>query len=126
METSNWEYHIMGGIEYMSPIAILLMVNLGLILFSLLQLFLRKELPSKLLNVIRQIGGLALAFGVLGTIIGFFQAFDALEKMDQILPFQVIMGGLKVAIITVIYGLIVFCVSLFAFILLNFVNKKRI
>ena len=124
MENSIWEYHIMGGIEYMSPIAILLTLNITLILICLVKRFQRKAMNNKLLSVIRQIGGLALAFGVLGTIVGFFQAFDALEKMKQVLPLYIIMGGLKVAIITAIYGLMVFCFSFLAYITLQLLNQK--
>jgi biopolymer transport protein ExbB/TolQ len=45
-----------------------------------------------------------------------FFAFGDLERMKETLPFNVIMGGLKVALITTLYGLIIFLISLFSFI----------
>jgi hypothetical protein len=44
--------------------------------------------------------------------------------MKDPLPLDVIMGGLKVGLITVIYGLIIFITSLAAFIGLQAMSKK--
>ena len=124
MEHSLWDYHVMGGTEYMTPISLTLIINLILIGLVIKKLVQNKELNTKMLESIKQVGGLALALGAFGTITGFFQAFDALEKMSEVLPFQVIMGGLKVALITVIYGLIVFCFSMFIYIALKLTAKS--
>jgi len=45
-----------------------------------------------------------------------FFAFDDLAGMKETLPLYVIMGGLKVALITILYGLIIFMLSLISFI----------
>lgn len=83
-------------------------------------------MTTKYLEAIKQIGVLAAVFGSLGTIIGLFAAFDALEGMKEVLPFQVIMGGMKVAVITVIYGLFIFCLSMLAYILLKLSSKTLV
>jgi biopolymer transport protein ExbB len=49
---------------------------------------------------------LAPSFGFLGTVIGMVQAFDDIEKAGDISP-TVVAGGMKVALITTIFGLIV-------------------
>ena len=86
--------------------------------------FKKKQFNTKWLEAVKQIGGLAAAWGVLSTIIGLFNAFDALEAMNEMVAPQIIMGGLKVAVITVIYGLSIFCVSMFAYIILKLVSSQ--
>ena len=48
----------------------------------------------------------APSLGFLGTVIGMVQAFDAIEKAGDISP-NIVAGGMKVALITTIAGLIV-------------------
>ena len=49
---------------------------------------------------------IAPSLGFLGTVIGMVQAFDAIEKAGDISP-NIVAGGMKVALITTIAGLIV-------------------
>lgn len=49
---------------------------------------------------------LAPSLGFFGTVIGLVQAFDTIEQVGDISP-EVVAGGMKVALITTIYGLIV-------------------
>ena len=49
---------------------------------------------------------LAPSFGFLGTVIGMVQAFDDIEKAGDISP-TVVAGGMKVALLTTVFGLIV-------------------
>lgn len=49
---------------------------------------------------------LAPMLGFLGTVIGMVQAFDAIEKAGDISP-TVVAGGIKVALLTTVFGLIV-------------------
>ena len=58
---------------------------------------------------------LAPSFGFLGTVVGMVQAFDDIEVAGDISP-TVVAGGMKVALLTTIFGLIV------AFILQIFYN----
>ena len=48
---------------------------------------------------------IAPMFGFLGTVIGMVQAFDDIEKAGDISP-TVVAGGMKVALITTVFGLI--------------------
>ena len=48
---------------------------------------------------------LAPSFGFLGTVIGMVGAFDAIEKAGDISP-TVVAGGMKVALLTTVFGLI--------------------
>lgn len=50
--------------------------------------------------------GLAPMLGFLGTVIGMIEAFDAIEAAGDISP-TVVAGGIKVALLTTVFGLIV-------------------
>ncbi len=119
-----YEIHAVGGMQFMAPLTLLLLINLGLIGFVLIRTIQKKRNNSAILELIRQVGGLALAWGVFSTVIGLFFAFGSLEEMKDTVPFEVIMGGLKVALITALYGMIIFIISLVAFIGLRMINNQ--
>ena len=70
---------------------------------------------------IKEIGLLALAFGFLGTLLGFWSAAEFIQSQAEISP-NVIWGGVKVGLIPVVYGIIVYIVSL----VLRIIKKPRI
>ncbi len=82
---------------------------------------------------IKEIGILALVFGFLTLLIGFYQMYEALQKVsvslgesvtglfDLISP-GVFFGGMKVGLIPLFYGIIVYMVSL----VLRIVKKPRL
>jgi len=117
------EFYISGGPEYMHMLTIILILNIGLIAYVIYGQVRKEEVHAKWLETIQQLGGFALAWGAFSTLVGLFQAFDSLEASKEILPFQVIMGGLKVALITTLYGFGVFHFSIFAVILLKLIKK---
>ena len=63
-----------------------------------------------------ELGLLALAVGVLGQLIGLYQAFSVLEGFEEAMGEAagegLIAGGLKVSLTTTLYGLLVYIVSL--------------
>ncbi len=118
--------HYEGGAPFMFPLLLLLVLNIGIFIYILIAMIQKKQFNPKWLEAIKQIGGLAAAYGTFGTLIGLFFAFDALEATKEMLPFQVIMGGMKVAVINVIYGLLIFCLSMLAYIILKLSAKKSI
>lgn len=111
-----YDIYLAGGAQFMHPLTLILLANLGLIIFALIAKLQKKKVKGNILEMIRQLGGLALAWGVFSTVIGLFFAFSSLEEIKETLPFQVIMGGLKVALITALYGLIIFIFSIVSFI----------
>jgi biopolymer transport protein ExbB/TolQ len=120
------ELYVSGGTAYMHPITVVFISNLILISISVLKIIQKKTVNEKFIEVGKQLGGLALALGVFGTIAGLFQAFDFLASSMETTEFSVIMGGLKVAMITALYGLIVFCISLLAFIILKLIERQSL
>lgn len=118
-----YEFHMAGGMPFMAPLTLILTINVALIIFVAFRQIMKNSVHPNWLEAIRQIGGLALAFGVMSTIWGLFFAFGALEESKEVIQFNVIMGGLKVGLITALYGLWIFLPSLLAYIILKSLSK---
>ena len=65
---------------------------------------------TKSISVIKELGIMALVAGILGQLIGFFSAFSMIESAGEVSQ-GVLAGGLKVSLITTIYGMIIFLIS---------------
>ena len=70
---------------------------------------------------VKEIGIGALVYAIFGTLLGLSQIFDAFQSFPDV-GFGVICGGLKVALISVQYGLIVYFISL----IIRIIQKPRI
>lgn len=108
----------------MHPISLVFIINLAVMSFVGFRLLQKKNVAIKWIEAIKQLGGLTLALGVFGTVVGFFQMFGALEEIKETLPLNIIAGGTKVAFINVLYGLILFCISMIAYIIFKLINQK--
>lgn len=117
--------YIAGGIVYMHPVTILFIVNIAIIGYIIYSRTSSRMINPKWMEAIKHVGGFAAAVGTFGTLMGLFMAFNALEHSEQVIPFQVIMGGLKVALINVLYGLIVFLISMVCYIVLKLKQSGR-
>ncbi len=69
------------------------------------------EKGQRLFRKGRDIGLLGLITGILGQLIGFYSAFSVLETGVDISP-AMIYGGIKVSMITTLYGIAIFLISL--------------
>lgn len=111
--------YIAGGVEYMHPITLLFLFNIGIAGYIIFCRIRKKIFHNAWLEAIKHVAGFIVAFGTFGTLAGFFMAFNALENSEQIIPFQMIMGGLKVALINVLYGLVIFFISMLVYVVLK-------
>ena len=78
-------------------------------------LIIRKEYKSldltiKKLKLIKTTGIFALVTGILGQLIGLYSAFTYIEAARDISP-AILTGGLRISMITTIYGMIIFLIS---------------
>lgn len=71
---------------------------------------------------VKEIGAFALAFGFFSLILGLRQMFDFLQSVDCDVNPNIVCGGLKVAMIPVLYGIIVYLVSL----VVRVIQKPRV
>jgi MotA/TolQ/ExbB proton channel family len=118
------DLHIQGGLPFTIVLAFLLMLNGLLFIITLILTIIKKKVNPLLLQWIKHIGGFAAAFGTFSTILGLFFAFSAIEAEAVIVPFQVISGGMKVALLTILYGLWIFSLSMLAYILFRFIDHR--
>jgi len=108
------ELHYMGGPLFMSILSFLFLIVIVLAGRKAYQLFMvipeSDKSKKRGLPEILQVGTFALFFGVLGQVIGLFDAFKAMEGMESIgLP--LLAGGLKVSTITTLWGSMIFGIS---------------
>ena len=59
---------------------------------------------------LKELGLLALAIGILGQLIGIYDAFSVFETTE--ISSALLAGGLKVSLTTTLYGLVIYIVSL--------------
>ncbi len=69
---------------------------------------------------VKEIGLMALITGILGTLIGMQQACDAIQRAGDI-SLGIMAGGMKVALITVVYGGLIY----FASLIIRIIHKPR-
>ena len=70
---------------------------------------------------VKEIGLIALAFGFMFTLIGFMQAAQVIQENGDVSQY-IIWGGVKIALIPVVYGIIVYIISL----VIRIIRKPRI
>ena len=102
-----FELFLKGGVPYMTLLTIIL---LALLLAAW-------KAPAW----VKEIGLIALIVGVLSSFIGFFMAAGEVEKAGGITQ-PVAWGGFKVVVITTMYGLFIYLVSL----VIRIVQKPKI
>ena len=102
-----FEFFVLGGVPWMT---FLTLVLLALLLAAW-------KAPAW----VKEIGIFALAVGVLGTLVGFAIAAEDIAKAGDIAQ-GIIWGGLRIAVITTIYGLIIYMVSL----IIRIIQKPKI
>ncbi len=111
-----------GGAFFMSLILTCLLISIYFIAKSLLNIKSNVEISKKMLKHISDSGTLGLALGVMGAFIGLITAFDVLEATGEGDP-SIIAGGLKVALLSPLFGLFTFSVSKLAILILRIIQK---
>ena len=115
-----FSHHIEGSIYFMAPLTFLFAISVLLFIYILM----KKDFNSNLVDVIKHIGILIFMYGIFGTLVGFMQMFDALESIKEGLPLSVISGGVKVALLNVLYGAGYFCLNQLGYITIKILGRK--
>ena len=123
-----FELFYMGGPLFMGILTILFFTILAIAIFNL-TLLIRKDYKDILetrrkLVYLKSIGRFALVTGIMGQLLGLFNAFQAIEKATDISP-AILAGGLKVSMITTIYGMLIFLFSYLFWLLLDYYASKQ-
>lgn len=93
--------------------------------FAAVLFFAVKAILSKQAKVamIQKAGLLAAVTGILGQLIGLFSAFEAIQQMGSVSP-AMLAGGLKVSMITTMYGVFIYVIALLISLVLKWKNSK--
>jgi len=103
-----------GGPVFMVPILIVLLIIIVLFVVA----FLGKKDKRHTNTLIGHLSLFALMWGLLGSTLGLIYAFDAIEGSGEISQ-PVMAGGLKVALLTTVFGLFCFVVARLTMIVLT-------
>ncbi len=102
---------IYGGLWYMVIISICGIAMLFFSVRKVIELFILHRSEKQGLDMILLFGSLSLVIGILAQAIGLFEAFDAIEVAGDISP-RLLAGGVKISMITTLYGAFIFLFSL--------------
>lgn len=118
----------MGGPLFMGILTLLLLIVLSAALYNFLQLsrgnVVHETTFAHQLTYIKSVGLFALVFGIFSQLIGLYQAFSAIERAGTVSP-ALLAGGLKVSMITTMYGMAIFLVSYLLWLGLEYLRKNR-
>jgi len=92
------------------------------IIALLIRGFLKPATREKTITLVSSISLFVLVWGFLGQMLGLIGAFDAIEAAGDISP-SILAGGLKVAILSPLFGMIVFLIARIGIIILNIIKK---
>ena len=83
-----------------------------------------KDQQINRLGFIKSLGLFAFVLGMLGQFLGLFQAFDIISSGMEISP-AIMAQGVKVSMVTSIYGMIIFLVSYLLWFILKYFATKN-
>ena len=112
---------IEGGPFFMFPILFLLILILVLIVKGFID---KNRNNSKIISLISSVGLFTLVWGILGQTFGLIQAFDAIQEARDI-SLEILSGGLKVSLLTTVFGLFTFLVARLGIIILIVIQKEK-
>jgi len=98
-----------GGPLFMGILTIILVALIATAVYSLIKIK-RDGSSSKSVSLVKEIGIFGFVFGIFGQFLGLYQAFTAIEAAGDVSP-ALLAGGLKVSMITTLYGMIIFVIA---------------
>ena len=120
--TTLFNRFLEGGALFMSLILFCLLISIYFTAKSVLNIKNNIEVSRKMLKHINDTAVLALALGVMSAFIGLISAFDVLEASGGA-EAAIIAGGLKIALLSPLFGLFTFCISKLAILILRIIQK---
>lgn len=117
-----------GGPLFMSILSAIFVNMIVWFIYHFVQLYgskqLGKEKALRNMNYGRSIGLFALVTGILGQLIGFYDAFSAIEHTGDISP-ALVFGGIKVSLITTLYGIFIFLLSIILWFIGSYLIEQK-
>ncbi|MEZ5059021.1 MAG: MotA/TolQ/ExbB proton channel family protein [Saprospiraceae bacterium] len=105
----------MGGPLFMGILSIIFMLMIAWMIYHFIRIKITSEQDKtaklRLMSYGKSIGLFAMIIGILGQLIGLYDAFSVIEKIGDVSP-AMLYGGLKVSMITTMYGIVIYILSL--------------
>lgn len=122
------ELFYMGGPLFMGILSILLLLLLSMATYRGVQIV-RNDIEHETrfrrqLSHIKSMGLFTLVVGIFGQLLGLYQAFSAIESMGGQISPALLAGGLKVSMISTLYGMIIFLLSYLIWMGLDYAVKN--
>ena len=107
-----------GGPLFMYTTLIILIA----IIVLLVKAFLKPENNEKIVDLVKHLSLFVLVWGFLGQMLGLIGAFDAIQAVGSPSP-EILAGGIKVAILSPTFGMVVFLIARLGIIVLSLIKK---
>ncbi len=112
-----------GGTFFMSLILVMLLLTVYFALKCSVNLKTNNAIAIKMLPLINESGILALSLGFMSAFLGLITAIDILEASGEAAP-AIVAGGLKIALLSPLFGLFTFSVSKVSILVLRILLKQ--
>lgn len=109
-----------GGPVFTYTILVLLLIIITLFVKAMLE----KDYSKKTQSILANLGWLPLAWGYMGRTFGLIMAFDNIAAAGEITP-QHMAGGLKMALLGPLFGLITFLLARLGILVLQLKSRKE-
>ncbi len=120
-------YFMEGGPLFMGILTFILLIILVMTVYYAVIILKKDEKPDgkflSRLGYIKNTGLFAMVFGVFGQLLGLYQAFSVIQKVGDISP-AILAGGLKISMLSTLYGIIIYMISWLLWIILNVIYNK--
>lgn len=118
----------MGGPLFMGILTCLLLILVIISVYFTIAISSGKAAGKKnfghQLTYLKSVGLFTMITGILGQLIGLMDAFKAIERVGDISP-AMLAGGLKVSMITTLYGILIYLISIVIWFLLDLWYHKK-
>ena len=112
-----------GGALFMSLILICLLLSIYFMTKGFYKINTNPELSKKMISLVNDSGTLGISLGFLSAFLGLIGAFDVLEATGDANP-AIIAGGLKIALLSPIFGIFTFLISKIGVVTLKLLQKN--
>ena len=123
------ELFYMGGPLFMGILTTLLVIMLAVSVYFFVLISTGKAADkanfSHKLTYVKAVGLFTMITGILGQLIGLLDAFKAIERAGDISP-AMLAGGLKVSMITTLFGILIYLISILIWFLLDLMHQKKL
>ena len=121
--TTLFNRFLEGGALFMSLILICLLLSIYFMARGFLSVKTNPVLSKKMLPLISDSGTLGLGLGFFSAFLGLITGFDAIEASGAAEP-SIVAGGIKVALLSPLFGLFTFVISRIGMLLLRLLQKN--